>query len=260
MIDNLSSTAAVVGWVLAIAVLVAIPTALAVWAIAAGRRKHAATAEAAAAALAAENERLDRIWTEAVSRHDEIRKQTELHARDIDLVLSIPAINDLAEPKTAAFVDALATAQDAAYETRPGSADAVERYVAATRRAETAWGVALLNADLLSLSKFTDSERKTIHRVRGLMTQARRGATPQERKAYYDQAMRLLGNVIMVPEPAVAELEQAVRAELTAGVVADAPSETVTDGPIVTASPMRAAASVRARLRASRAARHRAGV
>lgn len=164
----------------------------------------------------AEIERLDRVWSEAVARHDQIRDNILKYQRDIDLVLSLPAINDVEERKTADFYTALAQAQDAWFEIRPESAKAVEAYAAATREASTRWDIALRSAEKVSLSKFTDAERTTIRRVSGLMAQARHGATPQERKAYYDQAVKLLNNLIALPKPAMEAIERQVRGELTA--------------------------------------------
>lgn len=177
-------------------------------------KKASSRRELARAAAQNETERLDRVWAEAVGRHDTVRSAMDKHQRDIDLVLSLPAINDLDEPKTAAFIEALARAQDASFDSRPESAEAVERYATATRRAQSAWGAALRNADLLSLSKFSHAERTTIRRVRALMAQARVGSTVAERKTYYDRAVSLLANIIELPEPAVAELEHVTRGEL----------------------------------------------
>ena len=187
------------------------------------KRKSVEAREAAEQAKAEEEARLDRVWTESVERHDHVRDESMRHQTDIDLVLSMPVINDMSEPKTAAYIEALAKAADLAHDTRPSSAEAVEAYAKATRDAERAWGAAVRNAHLVRLSKFSPEERKTIQQVAKLMKRAEHETTPEARKSYFEQATRMLNNLIEIPAPAVEAIEQSI-----AGVLANPAAEDVT--------------------------------
>jgi uncharacterized membrane protein len=187
------------------------------------KRKTVEAREAAARARAEEEARLDRVWAEAVQRHDYVRDESMRHQTDIDLVLSMPVINDMSEPKTKAYIEALAQAVDLAHDTRPSSAEAVEAYAKATREAERAWGAAVRNADLVRLSKFSPEERKTIQQVAKLMKRAEHETTPAARKSYFEQATRILNNLIEIPTPAAEAIEQSI-----AGVLANPNAEDAT--------------------------------
>lgn len=165
---------------------------------------------------AAEAQRLDRIWKEAVERHDRIRETWLDFQQDIEKLLTFPVMTDVSEPKTAAFIDAMGKTTDLATDKRPKSAEAVERYAAATRTAETKWQAALHNAERVRLARFEPGERERIKKVQLLLRQAKSGAaTPQERRSYYERARDLLGDLVPLPEPARLALEQTVRGELS---------------------------------------------
>lgn len=206
-------------WVIAVLIGIAVLVGLVAGGVVYARsRKRKATEarEAAARAKAEEEARLDRVWAEAVERHDHVRDEMMRHATDIDLVLSMPAINDQHESKTAAFTEALAKAADLAHDTRPASAEAVEAYAAATRAAERAWGAAWRNADIVRLSKFSPEERATIKQVMKLMERAQHETTAEARAAYYRKALKDLGHLIVIPRQAAEAIEQRV-----AGVLAN---------------------------------------
>lgn len=166
---------------------------------------------------AAEADRLDRIWKESVLRHDRLREEWLDVQQDVEKVLTFPLLSDVAEPKTAAFIEALGAAADLSSDRRPKSAESVERYVQATRVAETKWQAALHHAERVRLGRFEPGERDRIKKVQRLLCQAKNGgASPAERRAYYERARELLGDLIRLPEPARLALEQSVRGELEA--------------------------------------------
>lgn len=164
---------------------------------------------------AAERDRLDRIWSESVARHDRLREEWLSFQQDFEKVLSFPLLTDVAEPRTAAFIDALGKATDLSADARPNSSDVVERYAQATRAAETKWHAALHHAERVRLARFAPGERDRIRKVQRLLRHAMNGGTaPEERRAYYERARDLLGDLIPLPEPARVALEQSVRGEL----------------------------------------------
>lgn len=176
-----------------------------------GRVRRARTRDAA------ETDRLDRIWKESVQRHDRLREQWMDFQHDIEKVLSFPLLSDVAEPKTGAFIEALGAAADLSATRRSKSAEAVERYAQATRTAETKWQAALHHAERVRLARFEPGERDRIKKVQRLLRQAKNGgASPEERRTYYERAREMLGDLIRLPEPARLALEQAVRGELEA--------------------------------------------
>lgn len=207
------------------------------------RRKQAEARTAAEQARVEEEARLNRVWDEAVARHDHLREEMMRHMSDIDLVLSMPLINDQNDPTTAAFTEALARAADLSHDTRPTSAAAVEAYASATRTADRAWGAAWRNADRVRLSNFTSDERATIKQVAKLMQRAENETTPEARRSYYTHAAKMLGNLIEIPAPAMEAIEQSV-----AGILANPASrddDTVSiDEPLLTAL-LRKAATVK---------------
>ena len=136
---------------------------------------------------------------------------------DIEKVLSFPLLSDVSEPKTSAFIEALGAAADLSATRRPKSAEAVERYAQATRTAETRWQAALHHAERVRLARFEPGERDRIKKVQRLLRQAKNGgASPEERRTYYERAREMLGDLIRLPEPARLALEQEVRGELEA--------------------------------------------
>lgn len=166
---------------------------------------------------AAERDRLDRIWKESVERHDRLRDAWLDFQHDIEKVLTFPLLSDVSEPKTAAFIDAMGKATDLATDRQSKSAEAVERYAQATRTAETKWQAALHHAERVRLARFEPGERDRIKKVSRLLRQAKSGgASPEERRTYYERARELLGDLIRLPEPARLALEQSVRGELEA--------------------------------------------
>ncbi|WP_292727631.1 hypothetical protein [Microbacterium sp. UBA837] len=177
----------------------------------------ATKARRAMARDAAESGRLDRIWKESVQRHDRLREQWMDFQHDIEKVLSFPLLSDVSEPKTSAFIEALGAAADLSATRRPKSAEAVERYAQATRTAETRWQAALHHAERVRLARFEPGERDRIKKVQRLLRQAKNGgASPEERRTYYERAREMLGDLIRLPEPARLALEQEVRGELEA--------------------------------------------
>ncbi|WP_408899859.1 hypothetical protein ACJ5H2_22015 (plasmid) [Nocardioides sp. R1-1] len=176
-----------------------------------GRVRRARTRDAA------EADRLDRIWKESVQRHDRLRERWMDFQHDIEKVLSFPLLSDVSEPKTGAFIEALGAAADLSATRRPKAAEAVERYAQATRTAETKWQAALHHAERVRLARFEPRERDRIKKVQRLLRQAKNGgASPEERRTYYERAREMLGDLIRLPEPTRLALEQAVRGELEA--------------------------------------------
>lgn len=206
---------AVLGGIAALALTLGLITAI-VMGVRHQRRKQTEALAAAAQARIEEQTRLDRVWSEAVARHDHLREEMMRHQSDIDLVLSMPLINDQNDPKTAAFTEALARAADLAHDTRPASATAVDAYATATRAADRAWGTTWRNADRIRLAQFGPDERATIKQVAKLMHRAENETSAEARSAYYRKAVSMLGDLIEIPRPAAEAIEQRI-----AGVLAN---------------------------------------
>lgn len=164
-----------------------------------------------------ERARLERIWGEAVDRHDRIRNEWMDHQTDIDKVLDLPTLTDVTEAPTAEFVERLGHAVDLATDTQPDDPLMIERYVAATRAAEIAWDRAKAHAERTYRSRFNPDEQERIGKIQRLMHKALRGSTSHERQAYYNRATDLLDTLvhpIRLPDHAITAVESAVRGEL----------------------------------------------
>lgn len=69
----------------------------------------------------------------------------------------------------------------------------------------------------MRLARFEPGERNRIKKVQRLLRQAKNGgASPEERRTYYERAREMLGDLVRLPEPARLTLEREVRGELQA--------------------------------------------
>lgn len=136
--------------------------------------------------------------------------------------LERPILEDLSEPSTAAFIEALGAARDLDLEAAPASPQLIEEFHAAARTARAAWDEADRNARRIGVSIFEDTSRSKLRKAASsLRTALDEGATTDERAAALDAVARLTDGLVDAPDrilgSATKAIEAAERKALPAG-------------------------------------------
>lgn len=155
-----------------------------------------------------------------VADHDDVNRRWLDYELDVGKLIDFPMMTDVREPLTVAFIRAKREADGL----RPddpaelGGRSAVERYRVAVRNFETAFDVAEREARRVKDSNFTEVERRRLTTARKLLRLAAdAAATPAERHGAYRRARRELDGLLVLPQAAVAAIEQRVAGRLDAG-------------------------------------------
>jgi hypothetical protein len=136
---------------------------------------------------------------------------------DYQRVLAAPALSDVTEDTTGAFVEAfnLAIALEPERPERCPPAHAA-RFVSAVAVAETAWETAEAHANRLGIAGYDPVQRTQIRRARQALDLALRADTPAgEREASLTAARRLLEGLVTLPAPLEAVITRAIPAAST---------------------------------------------
>ena len=167
---------------------------------------------------AAERERIRKRWQEQVEDvHNALRAKMVAAETDWDMLFTYPALSDTSYRATRNLHQAARAAELAATDM---PADFDERtpldslpYMQAITALDKAWGVALKNAKKVGLRKVSDEERRTIGRIRTLLTIAEgAGASAADRDTAYAQIQKLVGKL---PQRATLALEKRTQLALT---------------------------------------------
>jgi hypothetical protein len=159
-------------------------------------------------------------WDEAVDRHRVTALAFGQFECDLQELLRLPALADVAQPATARFIDAFAEANALGTEQFPGS-DYAGRFIAAVERAEQAWAAAVEAAEHARDVRFEPTERRLLTQVRTLLEVALSSDFESERRTAYQKVQRRLAELEgrtgwRLPRPAAAALELRARGVLTA--------------------------------------------
>ncbi len=159
-------------------------------------------------------------WDEAVTRHRSTAQAFTEFECDLDALLRLPALADVAQPATARFVDAFAEANALRTDGFPGPGYA-RRFVEAVEHAEQAWAAAVEAAERKRDCRFDPAERRLLARVRTLLEVAASSTYESERRTAYQQAQRRLAELERrsgwrLPRPAATALEHRARPMLAA--------------------------------------------
>ena len=159
-------------------------------------------------------------WDEAVDRHQATAQAFGEFECDLQALIRLPALADVAQPATARFIDAFAEANALRTEKFPGP-EYAGRFIAAVERAEQAWAAAVESAERTRDIGFEPTERRLLSRVRTLLGIALSSEFESERRTAYQQVHRRLAELERrsgwrLPRPAAAALEQQARGALAA--------------------------------------------
>jgi hypothetical protein len=136
---------------------------------------------------------------------------------DYQRVLAAPALSDVTEDATGAFIEAfnLAVALEPERRERCPPAHAA-RFVSAVAVAETTWEAAEAHANRLGIAAYDPAQRTQIRRARQALDLALRADTPAgEREASLTAARRLLVGLVTLPAPLEAVITRAIPASST---------------------------------------------
>lgn len=174
-------------------------------------------AQAAQQRRAAAKDLSDR-WDAAKTTHENTAREFADFECDALAVLRLPDLVDSSVLATARFVEAFAESSALATDRQPPDEHA-EKFIAAAEAADRAWRAAWAAAERMRMGRFSPEEREALDRAIKLLTVAQESNHAGERRAAYDKAREQL--VVLqrrsgwvLPNPAVAELEQQVSKEL----------------------------------------------
>ncbi|MBB6402829.1 hypothetical protein [Arthrobacter sp. AZCC_0090] len=156
--------------------------------------------------------------------HDAVNRRWLDYELDVGKLIDFPAMSDVREPLTVAFLRAKREA-DGLRPAAPGDMTTAARlaeYRAAVRSFELAFDVAEREAKRVKDSNFSGPERQRLATARKLLRIASdSAATPAERQTAYKRARRELDGLIVLPEATIAALEEKVAGMLDAPKAAD---------------------------------------
>lgn len=156
--------------------------------------------------------------------HDAVNRRWLDYELDVGKLIDFPVMTDVREPLTVAFLRAKRTA-DALRPRTPGDITTAVRlaeYREAVHGFELAFDVAEREARRIRDSNFTGPERERLATARKLLRiAADAAATPAERQTAYKRARRQLDGLIVLPDAALAALEERIAGMIDAGRAPD---------------------------------------
>ncbi|WP_115788536.1 hypothetical protein [Arthrobacter silvisoli] len=154
-----------------------------------------------------------------MAAHDSVNRTWLDYELDVGKLIDFPLMTDVREPLTVAFLRAKKEA-DALRPAAPEDITTAARlaeYRAAVHGFELAFDVAEREARRIKDGNFTGPERQRLATARKLLRIAEdSAATPAERQTAYKRARKELDGLIVLPEAAVAALEEKIAGRLDA--------------------------------------------
>lgn len=158
------------------------------------------------------------------AEHDAVNRRWLDYELDVGKLIDFPVMTDVREPLTVAFLRAKRTA-DALRPQTPEDITTVARlgeYRDAVHGFDLAFDVAEREARRIRDGNFTGPERERLATARKLLRiAADAAATPAERQTAYKRARRELDGLIVLPDAALAALEEKIAGMIDAGRSAD---------------------------------------
>lgn len=159
-----------------------------------------------------------------MAAHDAVNQRWLDYELDVGKLIDFPAMTDVREPLTVAFLRAKRQADGL----RPAAAEEIrtaarlQEYREAVHGFGVAFDVAEREAIRIRDSKFSGPERQRLETARKLLRIASdSAATPAERQTAYKRARRELDGLIVLPDATRAALEERIAGVLGAGRTSD---------------------------------------
>lgn len=169
--------------------------------------------KAAAHALAADFEAAKAVYAGVADAYAE-------YLADPYAIFTRPLLDDLDQPRTAAFIDAFAGAGALNTDTCPATGERVQAFTDAAHAAQTAWRAADTYALAIGMGMQTEDDKRTVRRIRSALDLALDDtAAAGEREAAMATVQRLSDGLMTVPDRIYVRtktaIESATRKQLT---------------------------------------------
>ncbi|WP_037163347.1 hypothetical protein [Rhodococcoides fascians] len=169
-------------------------------------RHHVLDRKAAAHTLAADFAAAQAIYSQVADAYAE-------YLADPYAIFTRPQLDNLGEPRTAAFITAFNDAGALDTETCPTSPERVQAFGDAAQTALTAWTTADQYARATGMGVQTDDTKRTVRRIRSALELALDNtAAAGEREAAMATVQRLSDGLIAVPDRVYAQTKTAIEA------------------------------------------------
>lgn len=202
-------------WLVAAGVLLVIVVAvqLAKPSIAANRKAR----QQATAAEKARWTRLEQTYVDAVVAHNKVTQAYAHYLLDLDELIDLPSLADVTTPATAAFIESMASLNQAEMDSFVHDEQQVLLYAKTASDAALAWTIAYQTAQKIGQTQFSHHQRQDLQLGRHLLTKATAsGTTPEERASYRSKGLAKLQGLISLPTETLTAIEGQTRAAITA--------------------------------------------
>lgn len=160
--------------------------------------------KAAAHTLAADFAAAQAIYAQVADAYAE-------YLADPYAIFTRPQLDNLGEPRTAAFIDAFAAAGALNTDTCPSTPERVQAFADASRTALNAWNTADQHARAIGMGAQTEDTKRTVRRIRSALELALDdSAAAGEREAAMTTVQRLSDGLITVPDRVYATAKTAI--------------------------------------------------
>lgn len=152
--------------------------------------------------------------------HDAVNARWLDYELDVAKLIDFPMMSDVREPLTVEFLRAKRLADGLRPESPSGVVNDAQlsEYRQALRNFEVSFDVAEREARRIKDAHYTEPERQRLGTVRKLFTMAVDDASTQaEKQLAYSRARKELDGLLVLPEEAIAALEQRIQAQLLPG-------------------------------------------
>ncbi|WP_032407534.1 hypothetical protein [Rhodococcoides fascians] len=154
---------------------------------------------------------LEADYAAAHTVYSEVADSYAAYLADPYSIFIRPLLDDLTEPRTAAFIDAFATMNDVRAEQCPDTAERVQAFAVAAQKARTAWRSADGYARTMGLRVTSVEDQRTVRRIRsalGIALDA--SATGQERQTALRTVEELAAGIVTIPDRIYASAKIAI--------------------------------------------------
>ncbi|MGB7239823.1 MAG: hypothetical protein WBD41_28055 [Rhodococcus sp. (in: high G+C Gram-positive bacteria)] len=158
----------------------------------------------AAQTLAADFEAVKTVYAQVAGAYAE-------YLADPYAIFTRPLLDDVTEPRTAAFITAFTDAGALNTDTCPNTAERVQSFADASRAALTTWTTADTYARAIGMGEQTEESKRTVRRIRSALELALDNtAAAGEREAAMTTVRRLSGGLITIPDRVYTQAKTAI--------------------------------------------------
>ncbi|OZC87815.1 hypothetical protein CH272_28170 [Rhodococcus sp. 05-340-1] len=144
---------------------------------------------------------LDADYAAAHAVYSEVADAYAVYLADPYSIFVRPLLDDLTEPRTAAFIDAFAAMNDVRPDQCPDTPERVQAFASAAQKARTAWRSADGYARTIGMRVTSVDDQRTVRRIHSALELALDdAATGEERQTALDTVERLAAGIVTIPD------------------------------------------------------------